>query len=96
MYGARSVGVCFGLQDLTRNLSSGLTLLLKSRLKVGDLIESASICDYIREISFRSTVIRTFQGPEIVLPNAMITNTPVHKLSDASSDGRVDVVVSVM
>jgi small-conductance mechanosensitive channel len=96
LFGALGVGVGFGLQDLTRNLSSGLTLLMEGKLRVGDLIEFEDTRGFIREISFRSTVIRTFQGSEIVLPNAMITNAPVHNLSYGSSDGRVDVAVSVL
>lgn len=96
LFGALGVGLGFGLQDLTRNLSSGLTLLIEGKLKVGDLIEFEGTQGFIREISFRSTVIRTFQGSEIVLPNAMITNAPVHNLSYASPEGRVDVMVSVL
>jgi small-conductance mechanosensitive channel/CRP-like cAMP-binding protein len=95
LFGALGVGVGFGLQELTRNLSSGLTLLMEGKLKVGDLIEFDSTTGTIREISFRSTVIRTFQGSEIVVPNSAITNGPVKNLSYISSDGRVDVMVTV-
>lgn len=95
LFGALGVGVGFGLQDLTRNLSSGLTLLMEGKLKVGDLIEFGSTTGTIREISIRSTVIRTFQGSEIVVPNSAITNGPVKNLSYASCDGRVDVAVTV-
>ena len=92
LFGALGVGVGFGLQDLTRNLSSGLTLLMEGKLKVGDLIEFGSTTGTIREISIRSTVIRTFQGAEIVVPNSAITNGPVKNLSYLSCDGRVDVL----
>ena len=95
IFGALGVGVGFGLQDLTRNLSSGLTLLMEGKLKVGDLIEFGNTSGYIREISIRSTVIRTFQGAEIVVPNSAITNAPVKNLYYRSPDGRVDVEVTV-
>ncbi|MCS5699036.1 mechanosensitive ion channel [Cyanobium sp. FGCU-52] len=95
LFGAVGVGVGFGLQELTRNLSSGLTLLMEGKLKVGDLIEFDNTIGTIREISIRSTVIRTFQGSEIVVPNSSITNGPVKNLSYVSSDGRVDVMVIV-
>ncbi len=95
IFGALGVGVGFGLQELTRNLSSGLTLLMEGKLKVGDLIEFGNTTGYIREISIRSTVIRTFQGAEIVVPNSAITNAPVKNLSYQSPDGRVDVEVTV-
>lgn len=93
--GAVGVGLGFGLQDLTRNLSSGLTLLMEGKLKVGDLIEFNQITGTIKAISIRSTVIRTFQGSEIIVPNTYITNSPVKNLSYNNPDGRVDVAVTV-
>ncbi len=95
IFGALGVGIGFGLQELTRNLTSGLTLLMEGKLKVGDQIEFGDTSGFIREISIRSTVIRTFQGAEIVVPNSAITNAPVKNLSYLSSDGRVDVEVTV-
>jgi small-conductance mechanosensitive channel len=95
IFGALGVGIGFGLQELTRNLTSGLTLLMEGKLKVGDQIEFGDTSGFIREISIRSTVIRTFQGAEIVVPNSAITNAPVKNLSYQSSDGRVDVEVTV-
>jgi potassium efflux system protein len=93
--GALGVGLGFGLQDLTRNLSSGLTLLMEGKLKVGDLIEFNQTTGFIKEISIRSTVISTFQGSEIIVPNTYLTNSPVQNLSYASTHGRVDVAVMV-
>ncbi len=95
VFGALGVGIGFGLQELTRNLTSGLTLLMEGKLKVGDQIEFGDTTGFIREISIRSTVIRTFQGAEIVVPNSAITNAPVKNLSYQSPDGRVDVAVTV-
>ncbi len=95
VFGALGVGIGFGLQELTRNLTSGLTLLMEGKLKVGDQIEFGDTTGFIREISIRSTVIRTFQGAEIVVPNSSITNAPVKNLSYQSPDGRVDVAVTV-
>ena len=93
--GALGVGLGFGLQDLTRNLSSGLTLLMEGKLKVGDLIEFNQTTGVIKEISIRSTVIRTFKGSEIIVPNTLITNGLVQNLSYSNTDGRVDVSVVV-
>ena len=93
--GALGVGLGFGLQDLTRNLSSGLTLLMEGKLKVGDLIEFNQTTGYIKEISIRSTVIRTFKGSEIIVPNTLLANGLVQNLSYSNTDGRVDVTVVV-
>lgn len=93
--GALGVGLGFGLQDLTRNLSGGLTLLMEGKLKVGDLIEFNQTTGFIKQISIRSTVISTFQGSEIIVPNTFLTNIPVQNLSYSNFTGRIDVPVLV-
>ncbi len=93
--GALGVGLGFGLQDLTRNLSSGLTLLMEGKLKVGDLIEFNQTTGFIKQISIRSTVISTFQGSDIIVPNSLLTNSPVQNLSYTNFTGRIDVPVMV-
>jgi potassium efflux system protein len=93
--GALGVGLGFGLQDLTRNLSGGLTLLMEGKLKVGDLIEFNQTTGFIKQISIRSTVISTFQGSDIIVPNSFLTNIPVQNLSYSSFTGRIDVPVMV-
>ncbi len=95
LLGALGVGLGFGLQDLTRNLSGGLTLLMEGKLKVGDLIEFNQTTGYIKQISIRSTVISTFQGSEIIVPNAFLTNIPVQNLSYSNFTGRIDLPVMV-
>jgi small-conductance mechanosensitive channel len=93
--GALGVGLGFGLQDLTRNLSGGLTLLMEGKLKVGDLIEFNQTTGFIKQISIRSTVISTFQGSETIVPNSFLTNIPVQNLSYSNFTGRIDVPVMV-
>jgi potassium-dependent mechanosensitive channel len=93
--GGLGVGIGFGLQELTKNLISGLTLLMEGKLKVGDLVEFNQTTGYIKEISIRATVIRTFQGSEIIVPNTYLTNSPVKNLSYSNCDGRVEVPITV-
>ena len=95
LLGALGVGLGFGLQDLTRNLSGGLTLLMEGKLKVGDLIEFNQTTGFIKQISIRSTVISTFQGSETIVPNSFLTNIPVQNLSYSNFTGRIDVPVMV-
>jgi small-conductance mechanosensitive channel len=95
LLGALGVGLGFGLQDLTRNLSGGLTLLMEGKLKVGDLIEFNQTAGYIKQISIRSTVISTFQGSDAIVPNSFLTSIPVQNHSYSNFTGRIDVPVMV-
>ncbi len=93
--GGLGVGIGFGFQDLTRNLISGFTILGEGKLKVGDLIEFHDQLGYIREISIRSTVIKTLQGSELIIPNTELTNSVVVNWNYENCQGRINVEVGV-
>ena len=93
--GGLGVGIGFGFQDLTRNLISGFTILGEGKLKVGDLIEFHGQLGYIREISIRSTVIKTIQGSELIIPNTELTNSVVVNWNYDNCQGQIKVKVGV-
>jgi small-conductance mechanosensitive channel/CRP-like cAMP-binding protein len=93
--GGLGIGIGFGLQELTKNLVSGLTLLGESKLKVGDLIEFQGELGYIKEISIRSTVIRTLQGSELIVPNTDLTSNPVENWNYENCHGLIKIPVDV-
>ncbi|NJK70427.1 MAG: mechanosensitive ion channel, partial [Microcoleus sp. SU_5_3] len=57
--GGLGVGIGFGIQDLTTNFVSGLTLLLDRPVKVGDFCGIRRIDGNSQKISIRSTIITT-------------------------------------
>ena len=75
--GGLGVGIGFGLQELTKNLVSGLTLLIEGKLQVGDYIEFNGLAGYIKEIDMRCTLIRTFDGGDVVVPNSTLVGNQV-------------------
>ncbi len=93
--GGLGVGVGFGLQELTKNLASGITLLGERKLKVGDLVEFNGKIGFIQEIAIRSTVIRTLRGSELIVPNSELTNAQIENWSYTNRQGRVDIPVHV-
>ena len=93
--GGFGIGIGFGLQELTKNLVSGLTILGEGKLKVGDLIEFNNKMGYIREISIRSTVIRTFKGSDLVVPNTELTSGSVENWNYDNCQGRIEIPITV-
>lgn len=68
--GALGVGLGFGLQAIASNFISGMIILLDRSLKVGDYLQlDDGQAGTIREINMRSTVLETFDGKDIVVPN---------------------------
>jgi len=93
--GGLGIGVGFGLQEITKNLISGLTLLVEGKLQVGDYIEFDGLLGYIQEISIRSTVIRTFDGVDVVVPNSNLTSNRVLNWSYKSLTGKIRLSIGV-
>lgn len=93
--GGLGVGIGFGLQDITKNLISGITLLIERKLKVGDFIEFEETTGYIEEISIRSAVIRTLAGEEVIVPNSHLVENKINNKSYRSFTGRITLAVGV-
>ena len=77
--GGLGVGLGFGIQDLTTNFVSGLTLLLDRPVKVGDFVELEGLMGIVKKISIRSTIIQTNDDSSVIVPNSkMISNKIVN------------------
>ncbi|WP_084271004.1 mechanosensitive ion channel family protein [Thermosulfurimonas dismutans] len=71
LLGAFGVGIGFGLQTIANNFISGLILLGERSLKVDDLVElEDGTLGIVKEINIRSTIIRTFDGQDLIVPNS--------------------------
>lgn len=93
--GGLGIGAGFGLQEIIKNLVSGLTLLLEGKLHVDDYIEFDGLLGYIKEISLHSTIIRTFDGGDVVVPNSNLMSNRVLNWSYKSLTGKLHLPVKV-
>ncbi len=68
--GALSVGVGFGLQNIVSNFVSGIILMFENSIKVGDYIQiDENTRGEVVGILMRSTVIRTKDNIDLIIPN---------------------------
>ena len=97
IFGALGVGIGFGLQNIFNNLVSGLILAFERPIQVGDVLQisSLNLMGEVKEIGIRASVIRTFDGAEVIVPNGnLISNEMVNwTLSDRRR--RQELVVGV-
>ncbi|UBF27918.1 mechanosensitive ion channel [Kovacikia minuta CCNUW1] len=93
--GGLGVGIGFGFQELTRNVVSGLALLLEGKLQVGDYVEFDGLSGYIKEIGVRSTVIQTFDGGDVVVPNSKLVGSEVLNWSYKNYTGKIRLTIGV-
>jgi small-conductance mechanosensitive channel len=93
--GAFGVGIGFGLQSVVNNFVSGLILLFERPIHVGDTIEAGDILGNVRRIGIRASVVRTWQGAEIIVPNAQLTTERVTNWTYSDQLRRIDLPVGV-
>ena len=67
--GGLGIGIGLGLQGMTKNLVSGLSLLLERKVKIGNFIKFNNIEGYVTEISTRSATIHLEDGSSVIVPN---------------------------
>ncbi len=96
VFGFLSVGIGFGLQNITSNFISGLIVLFERPISVGDRVEVNGIEGDVEEINIRSTMIRTMDNISIIVPNSEFVSKDVINYShgDPSFVLIVDVGVS--
>lgn len=97
MLGGLGIGIGLGLQDLVKNFAAGLTLLFERRVHVGDAVQipSQAIFGRVIAIGIRATVIRNFNGVEVVVPNADLVSGAVANWTLSDRLHRIEVPVGV-
>lgn len=77
IFGLVSVGIGFGLQNITADFISGLLILFEQPIKVGDRVSVGKRIGDIEEINIRSTTIRSLDNISIIVPNHEFVNDAV-------------------
>lgn len=93
--GALAIGVGFGTQNLLKNLISGIMLLVERPMRVGDVIELGPVRGKVNSIGIRSSVIRSADGLETIVPNSSLLENNVTNWTYSSSHVRFSIRVGV-
>ena len=89
------MGIGFGLQSLINNLVSGLILAFEKPINVGDVVEVKGQSGRMKSIGFRSSVITTWDGADVIIPNGNLLNEHLINWTIGNSSRRVEIVTGV-
>jgi len=93
--GALGLGIGFGLQNIVQNFISGLILLFERPININDIAKVDDLMGTVRELNIRSTVIETFDGAEVIVPNADLVSKTVTNWTKSNRRRRAEIDVGV-
>lgn len=77
LIGGLTVALSFALQDILKNLVSGVYLLLERPFVIGDQITIAPYTGVVENIYIRVTALRTSGGQRVLVPNGLLFSSAV-------------------
>ena len=75
--GVGSVAIGFAFKDILQNWLAGMLILIRKPFTIGDQIEAQGFDGVVEEIETRATVLRTFNGEHVLIPNSQLYTNPV-------------------
>jgi small-conductance mechanosensitive channel len=92
--GIIGLALAFAFQDIASNFMSGIFLSLRRPLHIGDVVQIKDFMGKITQINLRDTVLRTFQGQMVIIPNKEVLQNPIENFS-LLGKRRMDLTVGV-
>lgn len=92
--GIGAVAIGFAFQDIFENFLAGVLIMVREKMRIGDVIECEGMVGKVEHITLRETHIRKLSGEVTVVPNSILFKNPVEILTD-KDQRRHQVVIGV-
>ncbi len=80
--GIGAVAIGFAFQDIFENFLAGVLIMVREKMRIGDVIECEGITGKVEHISLRETHVRKLSGELTVVPNSMLFKNAVEIFTD--------------
>ena len=80
--GVGAVAIGFAFQYIFENFLAGVLIMVREKMRIGDMIECEGISGRVEHISLRETHIRKLSGELTIVPNSVLFKNPVEILTD--------------
>lgn len=92
---ALGVGIGFGLQTVVNNVVSGVIIAFEKPVNLGDIVEIGGQTGTMKSIGLRSSILTTFQGSDVIVPNGDLLNQHLTNWTLGREKCRSEIVVGV-
>jgi small conductance mechanosensitive channel len=79
--GIIGLALAFAFQDIAANFMSGILITIRRPLRVGDSVKIEEYLGKVTEINLRDTVLQTFQGQLVIVPNKYVSQNGIENFS---------------
>ena len=90
-----AVAIGFALQNILQNFVSGLIMLMERSITPSDVLEVGGKMVRVEKMNIRTTVARTLDDEEIIIPNSVLVQTNVTNFTLTDELYRVRALVGV-
>jgi len=94
LIGAAGLAIGLSLQSTLQNFAAGVMLIMFKPFKVGDMVEAGGSTGVVEKISIFTTVMKTGDNREIIVPNGKIYGGTITNNS-ARDTRRIDMVFGI-
>ena len=94
VFAAAGLAVGLAMKDSLANFAAGVMLVVFKPFKLGDVITAAGETGVVETINIFSTMLRTGDNQEIVIPNSQIYNNTIKNIT-ARETRRIDLVIGI-
>lgn len=94
LLGAAGLAVGLALKDSLSNFASGVLLIIMRPFKTGDFIEAAGTGGMVEKITIFSTVLKTGDNREVIVPNSLIYGGTITNYS-SQENRRIDLTIGI-
>ena len=92
--GAAGLAIGLSLQGSLANFAAGVLIVMFRPYRVGDFVEAAGVAGSVVQVQILTTVLKTGDNKQIVIPNGQIMGSIITNYS-ANETRRVDLTVGV-
>lgn len=84
--GVGALVIGFALKDIIENWVSGLLIISGKTYRIGDVIRIGNLTGVVRDISLRTTKLKTYDRNEIIIPNSTLLKESIINLTGGGKE----------
>ncbi|WP_236587497.1 mechanosensitive ion channel family protein [Marivirga aurantiaca] len=92
--GVLGLALGFAFQDIAANFVSGIILAFRKPFVIGDIVKIEGFMGTVTRTNLRVTVVQTFQGQEVYIPNKEVLSNPIINYT-VLGERRIDLTVGI-